>query len=84
MLRRDEKTKQYGPAGHNLTQEKAEEHAAHLQNEGFDVAIAVQLLRHKGRGFKNCEPCKTAALNLSGPPDASVENGKEEVAAENQ
>jgi hypothetical protein len=83
VLRRDEKTKRYVPAGHNLSQEGAEKRAAYLQNDGFDVAIAVQVLRHKGRGFKNCEQCKAAAENLSGPPEASAETGTEEIAVEN-
>lgn len=83
VLRRDEKTKRYEPAGHNYSPEKAEERAAHLQNEGFDAAVVPQALRHAGRGYKNCEPCKNAALNLSGPPDASAESGTEETAPQN-
>lgn len=84
VLRRDEKTQRYVPAGHNLTVEKAEERAAQLQNDGFDAAVVVQLLRHTGRGFKTCEPCKTAAENLSGPPGASVEAMGEEASTEDR
>lgn len=67
VFRRDLKTKRYETAGHNFSAQKAEERAAHLQDEGFDAAVVPQPLRHKGRGFKNCEPCKAAAENLSGP-----------------
>ena len=72
VFRHDEKTKRYVPAGHNLTIEKAEERAARLQNDGFDAAVVVQLLRHTGRGFKDCEPCKTAVENLSGQQNAAA------------
>lgn len=80
VLRRDEKTKRYEPAGHNFSAQQAEERAAHLQNEGFDAAVVLQALRHSGRGFKNCEPCKNAAENLSGQ---HTEVSHEDVPAEN-
>ena len=83
VLRRDEKTKRYEPAGHNFSQEKAEERAAHLQNEGVDAAVIPQALRHSGRGFKNCEPCKTAAENLSGQQNDVVDEDTERVPTEN-
>lgn len=83
VLRRGEKTKRYEPAGHNFSPQKAEERAAHLQNEGFDAAVVPQELRHNGRGFKNCESCKNAAENLSGQPIGVSEEDAEHVPAEN-
>lgn len=77
LLTRDEKTQGYVPAGHNLDPDKAEALAASLRNKGLHVSVAFQTLRHKGRGYKNCESCKTAAENLSGD-----ENQREENAAE--
>ncbi len=62
----DEEAKWYLPAGHNLTPEKAEALATRLQGKGRRVSTATQPLRHKGRGYKNCQACKTAAENLSG------------------
>lgn len=78
----DEKTKQYLPAGHNLTPEKAEALAIRLHEKGPRVATATQPLRHKGRGYKNCQACKTAAKNLSGDQqevhkDYSAESSEE-------
>lgn len=67
----DEKTQKYVPAGHNLSPEKAEALATRLHEKGPRVATAFQTLRHKGRRYKNCEPCKTAAENLSGHPEAA-------------
>lgn len=83
VLRRDEKTERYVPAGHNFTVQKAEERAAHLQNEGFDAAVVPQALRHTGRGFTNCEPCKKAAENLSGQQSEVSHSDTERVTAEN-
>lgn len=82
----DEEAKKYIPAGHNLTPEKAEALATRLHEKGPRVATAFQTLRHKGRGYKNCEPCKTAAENLSGHPDtaegeAAIDNNEEEPQA---
>ena len=80
-----EEAKKYVPAGHNLTPEKAEALAS-LHGKGPRVATVFQALRHKGRGYKNCEPCKTAAENLSGHPETSdgeiaTENNEEESQA---
>jgi len=61
----DEKAKRFLPAGHNLTFEKAETLATRLHEKGPRVATAVQPLRHKDHGYKNCQACKTAAKNLS-------------------
>lgn len=83
VLRRDEKTKRYEPAGHNFSPQKAEEQAAHLQNEGFDAAVVPQEVRHSGRGFKNCEPCKKSAENLSGQQPEVSEEDTEHAPAEN-
>lgn len=78
VFTRDRNTRRYVPAGHNLTVLRAEQRAARLQEDGFEVAVAVQSLRHGGRGFKSCEACKNAAENLSGPLDASAESGGNE------
>lgn len=80
VLRVDEKAKTFTPAAHNLSAEKAEAKVNELKNKGVQAQVLTQISRHKGRGFKNCELCKTAAENLSqGPSEVPA---KEEHANE--
>lgn len=70
----NEETHSYVPVGHNLTQEKAESLATRLQSDGLRVATAPQPLRHSGR-YRACQPCKTAAENLSGQQQNETDEG---------
>lgn len=79
ILTLDEKTQQYVPAGHNLAPDKADALAANLRNKGLRVTVAFQTLRHKGRGYKNCESCKTAAENLRGDENQPQEENAAEI-----
>lgn len=78
----DEQTTTFIPAAHNLTEEKAMKKASELENKGRKAKILDQPSRHKSRGFKSCELCKTAAQNLSKQdvPDVSEEEDTEDQA----
>jgi len=80
ILALDEKTRRHKPAGHNLSAEKAEERAAHLRAKGVSVTVLDQPSRHSGHGYKNCNPCENAALNLAPePPQEPAQETTENV-----
>jgi hypothetical protein len=78
----DGKTQQFTPAGHNLGFDKAEALGTRLKKKGLRVSTVVQPGRHKGHGYKNCEPCKTAAKNFSEEETAAGETSAAEPAQE--
>lgn len=64
ILALDKKTQRFIPAGHNLSEEKAAERAAELRNKDVQVSVLDQPSRHRGHGYKSCQACQNAALNL--------------------
>jgi hypothetical protein len=70
VLRVDDKT--FTPVAHNLSAEKAEAKLNELKTKSVQAQVLFQTSRHKGRGLKNCELCKTAAENLSQKATAGV------------
>ena len=82
VLSLDEATNTFNPAGHNLSLEKAEERATAIQGQGRKATVLDQPSRHKGRSFKTCTACTTAAENLSQQQrDSSSEEHSEGVPA---
>jgi len=73
----DGKTQKFVPAGHNLTFDKAEALRTSLEGKGQRISSVVQTSRHKGHGYKSCEPCKTAAENFSEQENAAEEHTTE-------
>lgn len=65
VLKIDEQSRAFVPAAHNLTAEKAEAKLNELKGKGIEAQVLPQASRHKGRGFKTCQLCQTAAQNLS-------------------
>lgn len=86
VLKIDGQTKAFVPAAHNLSAEKAEAKVIELKGKGIEAQVLPQASHHKGRGFKSCKPCQTAAQNLSqeAAPGASAEEEQEDDAAESQ
>jgi hypothetical protein len=65
VLKTDEQMKTFTPVAHNLSAEKAEAKVNQLKGQGIKAQILPQAEYHKGRSFKTCKLCQTAAHNLS-------------------
>jgi hypothetical protein len=84
VLKMDEQNTGFTPAAHNLSAEKAVAKVNELKGNGIQAQILLQASHHKGRSFKSCELCKTAAQNLSQAATSGATEEEHEEDAENQ